>query len=693
MRILPLLMMVAALLLGMAPAQAQSLPAIGGGGPHMSGHLEAENPTPAPGETVTLALVMKPEQGWHGYWENPGDAGVPTDLEWTLPQGVSVGPMRYPVPHVLLVSGLMNHVYKGRYAILMDLKLPAGLKSGTVLPLRAHADWLVCSATVCVPEQAELSLDLTVGQPGQGQPVHRAAFDEYRRQLPRPLGGQALFEGDGKGGLRLGIAFPRDAALSDAHFFPLTTGARSYATPQRIGREGDRLVIALDDFALPQQKLEGVLRIGPDQGILISAEPGTVPPAAGGEMQEEAGAGGWTTMLLAFGGAILGGLILNIMPCVFPILSIKAMSLLRSSATPSHARAEAWAYTAGVMLTCVGLGVAVLALRASGEGVGWAFQLQNPVVIVALLALCVAITLNLAGLYELTPLQMDGSRTTRRGLSGDFWSGVLVAFVATPCTGPFMAAALGAALILPPLVAMAIFAGLGFGIALPFLLLAYVPALRASLPRPGPWMARMQRWLAVPMFLTALGLCWLLWRQAGNAGLAVALSLAIVVTLLLGWLGRRQRRAVHRGGLAVAGACLLAVAVSGGALLAGEQGARPTGQAQGEAFSEAALQAARAEGQPIFLYFTADWCLSCKVNEAAAINRTDVRQAFERAGVRTMVGDWTRGDPAITRFLEQHGRSGVPLYLWYPAGKGEPRELPQILTPAMLVGLAGGKGA
>ena len=686
-------MLVAALLFGAGSAQAQSAAALGAGGPHMAGHLEAENPTPAPGETVTLALVMQPAQGWHGYWENPGDAGVPTDLKWTMPQGVTVGPMRYPVPHVLLVSGLMNHVYEGRYAILMDLKLPASVKPGTVLPIRAHADWLVCSATVCVPEQAELALDLKIGQPGQGQPAHRAAFDDYRRQLPRPLGGQALFEADGKGGLRLGIPYPRDAAVSDAHFFPLTTGARSYAAPQRIARDGDRLVVALEDFAPPHQRLEGVLRIGPDQGIFIQAAPGTVPPAAGGGIEEGARAGGWRVALLAFGGAIVGGLILNIMPCVFPILSIKAMSLLRGGASPAHARAEAWAYTAGVMLTCMALGAAVLALRASGEGVGWAFQLQNPAVIAALLALCVAIALNLAGLYELAPLQMDGGLTTRRGLSGDFWSGVLVAFVATPCTGPFMAAALGAALVLPPLVAMAIFAGLGFGIALPFLLLAYVPALRARLPKPGAWMKTMQRWLALPMALTAIGLCWLLWRQAGGAGLAVAVLLALAVALLLGWLGRRQRRGVHRGGLAVAGACLLAVVAGGGALAMSAREVAPAGPTRGEVFSEAALQGARGGDRPLFLYFTADWCLSCKVNEAAAIDRAEVQAAFDKAGVRMMVGDWTRGDPAITRFLEQHGRSGVPLYLWYPAGKGEPKELPQILTPAMLVGLAEGKGA
>ncbi|OYW82535.1 MAG: hypothetical protein B7Z20_13865, partial [Sphingobium sp. 32-64-5] len=221
----------------------------GTGGPYMAGHLEVEHPNPAPGETVTLALVMQPEPGWHGYWENPGDAGVPNDLQWTLPAGATVGPLRYPVPHVLLISGLMNHVYEGRYALLTELKLPATARPGEVLPIRVHANWLVCSDTVCVPEQADLALDLTVGKPGQSDTgARQAAFDDYRRQLPRPLGGTALFEGDGKGGVRIGIPFPRDAVLADAHFFPLTPGAKNHAAPQRIGRDGDRLVIALDQF-------------------------------------------------------------------------------------------------------------------------------------------------------------------------------------------------------------------------------------------------------------------------------------------------------------------------------------------------------------------------------------------------------------------------------------------------------------
>ncbi|MPT49331.1 MAG: thiol:disulfide interchange protein [Sphingobium sp.] len=691
--------------------------------PHISARLEAETLSPAAGGRVTLAFVMEPEKGWHGYWANPGDAGKAMELEWGLPKGMVAGELRYPVPYGLLVAGLMNHVYKGRYALLTDLDIPVGLPVGTKLPVRVKAQWLACSDTVCVPEQADLALDLVVGHPDTQQ--DNASFDEYRRMLPRPLGGTAHFQATEAGGLRIAIPVPAGAKLSDLHFFPLTQGMKNHAAPQIIRRSGDSVVVELPDFALPANKtIEGVLRIGPEQGIAIGAQAGDVAPidganlAAGVDGAEEGSekglfsadlsrslsekiAAGEVSLirvaLLSFLGALLGGLILNIMPCVFPILSLKAMSLLRSGAAAQtkdgnkRARREAWAYAAGVILSCVALGGIVLGLRAGGESVGWAFQLQSPAVIVVLLALSLAIAMNLAGLFALSPVSVDGTLATKQGLAGDFWSGVLVAFVATPCTGPFMATALGTAFLLPPLAALAIFAGLGVGLALPFLLLAYIPALRAKMPRPGLWMERVQRWLAVPMALTALGLLWLLYRQAGAMGLAIGVAVALVIGGILVLLGRRQRADTAANGvqgeLALICAGLLAVAV-GAAVLGPMARSSDHANLSGMAWSEAALATARGGDMPVFLYFTADWCLSCKVNEAAAIDRAEVQSAFEKAGVQVMVGDWTRGDPDITRFLEEHGRSGVPLYLWYPAGGGEPKELPQILTPDMLRGLA-----
>lgn len=648
---------------------------------HISASLQAETLRPVAGRPVTLAFVMTPEPGWHGYWLNPGDAGKPIDPTWTLPKGVTARPLRYPVPQTLLISGLMNHVYEGQYAVLAEAQVPPGLTPGTRLPIRVHLEWLACTDAICVPEQGDLGLDLVVATDQAAPPENRARFDGYRMKLPRPLGGEALFASDGAGGLRLSIPYPVAAPLAAPHFFPAYGGAKSYAGAQSFVREGDRLIVTVKDLAAPTNGVvNGVLKIGADRGLEIAARPGAVP-----ESRTETG---WRGVLLALFGAIAGGLLLNIMPCVFPVLSLKAMSLLRGATSPASARHEAWAYAAGVMIACIMLGGAVIGLRAGGASIGWAFQLQSPAVVLVLLALSIAITLELHGLWRLAALQIGGNLTTRRGLVGDFWSGVLVAFVATPCTGPFMAGALGAALVLPVTQALAIFAGLGFGIALPFLLLGHVPALRSLLPRPGAWMERVQRWLSLPMGLTAAALVWLLWRQAGMAGLVVGLSVTIGVVLVLWQLGRTQAKGTRFAG-AIAVALLLGI--TGLGIVGLRQAGETARTASANSFSEAALAQARVSGKPVFLYFTADWCLSCKVNEASAIDRTEVRAAFDKADVRVIVGDWTNGDPVITRFLEAHGRSGVPLYLWYPAGGGEPQELPQILTPAMLISRAEGK--
>ena len=370
------------------------------------------------------------------------------------------------------------------------------------------------------------------------------------------------------------------------------------------------------------------------------------------------------------------------MPCVFPIISLKALSLARAGGDERAAKHEALAYAVGVILTCLAMGGALLALRASGAAVGWAFQLQDPRVILALLLLVSAITLNLAGLFELRGFGFGQALVDKGGTAGAFWTGALAAFVATPCTGPFMAAALGAALVLPTAAALAIFAGLGLGLALPFLLIGYVPAFRRIMPKPGAWMATFQRILAVPMALTAAALLWLLWRQTGQGGLIVGIGAALILGAILWWAGKRQSLSFVT--------LLLGVVILGGAWSALLPAPRQqTDVAPGtQAFSEQRLSALRAAGRPVFVYFTADWCITCKVNEKAAIEQDEVVQAFAAKQVAVLVGDWTNGDPAISRFLESQGRSGVPLYLFYRPGTPAPDALPQILTPALLIELA-----
>ncbi len=648
---------------------------------HIIAELVAESSAPAAGSATTIALRMRPQPGWHGYWSNPGEAGFPARLDWKLPKDVRIAAPRYPVPETLLVSGLMNHVFNGEYALLAKLDLAAALPVGSKLPLKLSADWLACTHEICVPEHGDLALDLVIGDGKIVQAV-QAQFDLWRTKLPRPLGGMAHFEAEGTK-VRFGIPFPAGAKISTPWFFAKTENAIIYATPQIITRSGDTLIVETTaDGTLPKL-LEGVLATGGGQGLEISAVPGSVPAGGDPVSGTKAAPTTFMTILLALGGAVLGGLLLNIMPCVFPVISLKAMSLARAGGNESETRHEALAYAGGVILTCLALGGALLALRAGGTSVGWAFQLQDPRVILFLFLLVGAIALNLAGLFHLQGFGGGEGLASQGGTAGAFWTGALAAFVATPCTGPFMAAALGAALVLPTLAALAIFAGLGLGLALPFLLLGYVPAFRNWIPRPGAWMATFQRWLSIPMFITAAALAWLLWRQTGQGGLFLGLAVAVVLTVLLWWSRRAQTAGLGFGVLLLG---LTALSAAGAPLLPKVQAVQsiPSGAL---AFSEPRLTALRAERRPVFLYFTADWCLTCKVNEKAAIDREEVQKAFKTKNIAVMIGDWTNGDAAIGRFLEAQGRSGVPLYLFYAGDGSLPRELPQVLTPGILTGL------
>lgn len=658
--------------------------------PHITATLIAERDTPAPGKTVMVALAMKPEKGWHGYWANPGDAGVGPQFNWTLPAGMTAGPAQFPVPHRLLVGGLMNYVYEGDYAHLIALNVPAGAAPGTKLPIKLDAEWLACTEEVCVPERGSFTLDLTVGS---GADAGRTAqFDAWRGALPRPLGAAATFAAK-DGMLRLAVPLPASAAVKDGWFFPLTDGAIDYAAPQTLRRDGDTLFVETKakESAGDIKTIEGIIALDRDKGLWLTANPGPVEPkgaalTAGGDGVAMAGDGG-VSLAAAFGLALLGGLLLNIMPCVFPILSLKALSLAKAGGNEASARREALAYTAGIVLVCIALGGALLGLRAAGAAAGWAFQLQDPRVILLLLLLVSAIAFNLAGLFELGSIGFGEKLAAGGGATGAFWTGALAAFIATPCTGPFMGAALGAALVLPTAAALAIFAGLGLGLALPFLLLGFVPALRRRLPKPGAWMDRFRRILSIPMFLTALGLAWILGRQSGVNGMTMGLAAALALGVALWWIGRRQS-AGGRGWIALTPALAVAVALmvtlpreavkaeSGGGVLASEP------------FTETRLAALQGEGKPVFVYFTADWCLTCKVNEKAAIERAEVADAFKAKQVAVLMGDWTDGDPVIGRFIESHGRSGVPLYLFYKPGESV-EVLPQVLTPSMLTALAG----
>lgn len=656
--------------------------------PHIAAQLVAEGPARA-GETVMLAVYMRPEAGWHGYWQNPGDAGIGMKLDWILPAGFKAGSLHYPVPGVLMLSGLMNHVYEHDYAVLIPLTVSADARPGTIIPVRAKASWLACTNQLCVPEQGLLTTELRIGASGATD----SRFDTWRKALPAPLGSPVMLAVTPRS-LRVAIPLPASLPLANPHLFVADDRVANYAGPQKFSRKGDLLLVEVPRATfepLTPTSLNAVLRLNDaGDGVSFTAYPGAVPTGgrvifsggiSGGDPARPSAPLPW--LLLS---ALLGGLLLNIMPCVFPILSLKALSLARAGESEAQARSEGLAYTAGVVLACTALGALLLALRAAGQQVGWAFQLQEPAVVIALLLLATAITANLAGAYEMAIPAFARSGSRR----GAFATGLLAAFVATPCTGPFMAAAMGAALLLPWIQAMSLFMALGLGLALPFLAIAYVPMLRRALPRPGPWMVRFRQVMAVPMALTALALLWLASRVGGTLFAVLALGFVIGVVGALSAVGGRQRR----GHSALAPA-LSAVIIAVAAVLTLPSAVRAPDAATDSMpgavpFTQEALAKARASGKPVFVYFTADWCLTCKVNEKAAIEREETRAAFAKSGVQVLVGDWTRRDPAITRFLTDQGAAGVPLYLWYQPGVNQPQQLPQVLTTGLLAAQASG---
>ena len=671
-----------------APVRAQMS---GPSDDNIRAELIADGPPQRGGEWL-LALHFTPLSGeWHGYWSNSGDAGLGMTLDWDLPAGWSAGEPLYPVPQRLVIGGLMNHIYEGPYTVLVPISVSKG---GSQSPLAVTADYLACTDKICVPQRAHLTLNPATVQ-------RDPRFDSWRAQVAPLLGSAAEFEISGNR-LRIGIPLPAAVALNDPHVFVSERemgGWRNvdYAAAQTFIREGDLLVAEIPlastgavpglEAPLAPSAVSGIVSFGGEQGVRFTAAPDDVPLEGVTPLSGPGNAMPPLALLLL--AALAGGLLLNIMPCVFPILSLKALSLVKAGGDERAARRDALAYTAGVVLACVALGAVLLVLRAGGEQIGWAFQLQEPGVVVALLLLAVGITANFLGLFDLPGLAVSGEiKGGTTGGASSFATGLLAAFVATPCTGPFMAAALGAALLLPVAEAMALFLALGLGLALPFLLLGFVPALRRALPRPGAWMERFRRWMALPMGLTALALFWLIWRVGGPGFLLFAGAMAALLLAVLTWTGRRQR--AGKWGWAGLLASIAGIAVLGGLTM--PQPVQRVAQAADsllnpQPFSEAVLAKARASGRPVFVWFTADWCVSCKVNERVAIERASTRDAFAKAGVITLRGDWTLRDAEIARFLAGQGAAGVPLYLWYPAEGGAAQQLPQILTPQLLADL------
>jgi thiol:disulfide interchange protein DsbD len=681
-----------AALLATPPARSQSDP---GDGPHATMSLVSETRGVAPGQTLQLALRQQIAPGWHTYWVNPGDSGLPTTLDWTLPPGFSAGAMNWPTPQRIAYGPLMSFGYEGETLVPVAVTAPPDLKPGATATLSGHASWLAC-ADVCVPEDADIAISLpVVAGAAAADPQWRDAIETARAALPteNPFTTSVTANADT---ITLTVATGDAARLADIAFYPLDQGTIDNNAPQQVrtGRSGLVVTMRRGDLKTrPFAQLNGVLAFrdestggaGINRAITIASPVGA--PAAG----DAAGSGvaaaplGGVGLLEALLLAIGGGAILNLMPCVLPVLSIKALGLVRhAQAAPREVRMQGLAYAAGVLISFALVAGALIALRSAGAEIGWGFQLQSPIFLTIMIYVLFAVGLSLSGVFSFgdSVAGLGSGLAARAGYSGSFFTGALATLVATPCTAPFMAAAIGFAITQPWYVSLAVFEAIGAGLALPYMLLAFSPGLRRFLPRPGAWMDRLKQLLAFPVYGTAVWLAFVLASEGGSVGVTAALT-GLVLIAFAAWLyetvrlgeGWGRRAALCLSALAVAGALGLLSITDDAAPAAAAQTARDGWQP----FTGAKLASLRAEGKPVFVDFTADWCITCKVNERVALGDDAVRRAFAAQGVVALRGDWTRRDTEITRILEANGRGGVPLYLYYPKG-GDAIILPQILT-------------
>ncbi|HZQ39548.1 MAG TPA: protein-disulfide reductase DsbD domain-containing protein [Rhizomicrobium sp.] len=669
------------LLLLAAPALAQPEPGL-----KVHARLVAEDKGVAPGGTVTVALEEKIAAGWHTYWKNPGDAGAPTEIEWTLPPGWKAGPIQWPRPKRLPVGPLMDYGYEGTPWLLSNLTAPADAAPGPVV-IKAHASWLVCQQ-ICIPEDATLTLNLTVGAGGH-DPAVAKDFAAARALLPIASPWKVTYALGPN--LDLYVAAPALAAShpATADFFPATSGIIKNAAPQLVGYAKDGMVLRLSPGQKAGGTLQGLLVLtgtdGSTQALEVSVPRGPVPPVE--FAAPAAAAGGDLSLWLALAFAFLGGLILNVMPCVLPILAMKALALADHGA---RGRGESFAYAAGAVLSFAVLGLSVLLLRAGGDSVGWGFQLQSPIAVAGFALLICAVGLNLSGLFEVGSITAGEGLASRGGWVGAFFTGVLAVAVAAPCTAPFMAVSLGYALTLSAPVALLVFIALGIGFALPFLLLGLWPRALAFIPKPGPWMLTFKQFLAFPMYGGAAWLVWVLAQEAGPDGVVIILSAFIALALAL-WLWGVTRD-MQRGRI-VGGAVALLILLAGlyGVSQLRQANGAPTTQTTklGEPYTATKLASLRAANRPVFVDATAAWCITCLVNEDAVLSRDSVKGAFASKNVAYLVADWTNQNPEITALLKENGRSGVPLYLYYAPGAATPQVLPQILTEGVVLGALG----
>jgi len=644
-----------------------------------------------PSGEILLGLQQRIIPHWHTYWVNPGDSGSSTTIDWQLPPGANASEILWPAPERISMGPITNYGYENEVTLLSRISVPDDLRPGDTFVARAVVDWLVCEEE-CIPQQVELDLSLPVVAPGEslgsGSPLISAAVARLPVENPWPV--RVSMDAEQ---LTLLLEIPEDAAsrLADVWFYPDTWGRIRQSDAQRPSISSGGLSLSLLPGEAPVavgETLTGVLVVkeegGAARGFIVNA-----PVEAGAPAQQTDPKTGLLAALLL---ALAGGVILNLMPCVFPVLSLKALALIgHAGQSQAQIRWHGAVYTLGVLASFAALALVLIILKAGGAQIGWGFQFQSPLFVLLVAYLMFAVGLSLSGVFYVggSVAGAGASLAAKPGYAGSFFTGILATVVATPCTAPFMAVALGYALAQPPGQLLAVFLSLGLGLALPFLALSCWPGLQRWLPRPGVWMERVKQAMAFPMYAAAVWLVWVLARQAGADAAALALG-GMVLIAFAAWLYGTTRSGspttfkIGSIGAAVA----LALALGGGysAAQLAVPASTATAQHNWQPYSDAQLQKLLDEDKPVFLNFTAAWCISCLVNERVALSDAQVMEAFADGGITYLKGDWTNRDPAITGFLARFGRSGVPLYLFYPSGRStEPVQLPQILTPGIVL--------
>ena len=673
-----------------------SLPAQAVRSAHTEASLVADKTAFVAGETVAVGLHLKMDSHWHTYWKNPGDSGLPTKIKWTLPEGFTASQIQWPAPYFFDVSGIVSFAYENEVLLITEITAPANLAPGQQITLNAKASWLACKEA-CIPGRAELSISLPSAQENKLSDL-APLFEATRKTFPKKAEGWASSHRIEGTQLFIELEAPANTPnIESARFFPNDSMGFELASPTTWTptASGYQLTLTLSEEPPEFETLSGVLRLG-DSSIELESPSGAIQStdaqtndAQSIESPTPDDKGLHIYLLWAF----LGGIILNAMPCVFPVISLKVLGFVQQA---NHDRSKvmkhAGMFTLGVLVSFWALAALVVGLQSAGAGVGWGFQLQHPQVVLALILLFTLIAINLFGVFEIgVGLTAAGSNLTAKdGYSGSFFSGLLATVVATPCTAPFLAPAIGFAFAQPGPVIFAIFTAVGLGMALPYALLSSSSKLMDKMPRPGPWMETLKQAMGFIMLATAVWLAGVYRLQAGPNHLQ-ALLYGLVLLGIGAWIYGRWG-AIHRSVKSKRIALVLFIlSIVGAFSLPGKATDTPGGStakpadALWQAWSPEALDEALTSGKPVFVDFTAAWCLSCQVNKKTTLRRASVEEAFKVKDVVLLEADWTDKNEPIRKALAEFGRSGVPVYALYPANETKPQLLPEVLTPKIVI--------